>query len=72
VVFDGTTAIGYSQGTSIFFELMIARTHLLRRQSFDRSMPGVPELPVGVRYPTQFRAEFDEAANAYRFTLSGH
>jgi len=71
VAFDGTMVIGYALGNPIFFEPMIARHLLTRRQSFDLPMPAVPGLPEGLRYPQQFRAEYDAAADAYRFTFSG-
>lgn len=71
VVFDGTMIIGYYQGSPIFFEPMIAQQYLLRRQSFDLAMPSVPGVPSGVRYPGQFRAEYDAASDSYRFIFSG-
>lgn len=71
VVFDGTMIVGYYETAPIFFEPMIAQHHLLRRQSFDLAMPSVPGVPAGVRYPTAFRAEYDAAADSYRFTFSG-
>lgn len=71
VVFDGTMIIGYYGGSPIFFEPMIGRDYLLRRESFNLTMPVVTGLADGVRYPTQFRAEYDAAAEAYRFVFSG-
>jgi hypothetical protein len=71
VVFDGTMIIGYYGGSPIFFEPMIGRDYLLRRESFNLTMPVVTGLPEGVRYPTQFRAEYDAATEAYRFVFSG-
>ena len=71
VVFDGTMIIGYYQGSPIFFEPMVAQSHLLNRQSFDMAMPAVPGVPAGVRYPGQFRAEYDAASDSYRLTFSG-
>lgn len=70
-VFDGTMVVGYYQASPIFFEPMIAKHHLARRQSFDLAMPEVGGLPEGVRYPRQFRAEYDAASDAYRFVFSG-
>lgn len=70
VVFDGTMVIGYAKGAPIFFEPMIAKAHLARRQSFDLAMPAVPGVPAGVRFPSQFRAEYDATTDAYRFTFS--
>jgi hypothetical protein len=70
-IFDGTMVIGYYQGSPIFFEPMIARDMLLRRQSFDLPMPVVSGLQEGVRYPQRFRAEYDQPTDAYRFIFSG-
>jgi hypothetical protein len=70
-LFDGTMVIGFYQGSPIFFEPMIARDMLMRRQSFDLPMPAVSGLPPGVSYPKRFRAEYDAAAVGYRFIFSG-
>jgi hypothetical protein len=70
LIFDGTMVIGYYRGAPIFFEPMIARDMLMRRQSFDLPMPVVSGLPPGVVYPKRFRAEYDAAAAEYRFTFS--
>ena len=69
-IFDGTMVIGYYQGAPIFFEPMIARDLLVRRQSFELPMPVVSGLPEGVRYPQRFRAEYDAETDAYRFIFS--
>jgi hypothetical protein len=70
-VFDGTMVIGFYEASPIFFEPMIARDMLMRRQSFELPMPAVPGLPAGVRYPQRFRAEYDAEGAAYRFVFSG-
>jgi hypothetical protein len=70
-IFDGTMVIGYYHGAPIFFEPMISRDMLMRRQSFELPMPAVSGLPGGVRYPQRFRAEYDVATDAYRFIFSG-
>jgi hypothetical protein len=70
-IFDGTMVIGFYQGSPIFFEPMIARDMLMRRQSFELPMPAVSGLPAGVRYPGRCRAEYDAAGAAYRFIFSG-
>jgi hypothetical protein len=70
-IFDGTMVIGYYHGAPIFFEPMIARDMLMRRQSFDLPMPAVPGLPQRVRYPQRFRVEYDASTDAYRFIFSG-
>lgn len=69
-LFDGTMIVGYYQGAPIFFEPMIAKHHLARRQSFDVAMPVVPGVPAGVRYPARFRAEYDAATDAYQFRFA--
>jgi hypothetical protein len=69
-VFDGTMVIGYYDGAPIFFEPMIARDLLMRRESFDLPMPTVSGLPEGVRYPRRFRADYDQATDTYRFVFS--
>lgn len=71
VAFDGTMIIGYYQAQPIFFEPMIARDHLRKRQSFTLAMPSVAGVPEGVRYPTAFRADYDPATESYRFAFSG-
>jgi hypothetical protein len=48
---------------------MIAKAMLMKKASFDLPIPSVPELK-GPR-PTKFRADYDAALRAYRFTLSG-
>ena len=69
-VFDGTMIIGYDRGAPLFFEPMISRELLSRRQTFDLPMPAVSGLPEGVRYPQGYTAEYDAEADAYRFTFS--
>ena len=70
-LFSGTMVIGYYQASPVFFEPMIAREMLLKRESFELPMPAVPGLPEGVRYPGRFRADYDATTEAYRFTFSG-
>lgn len=68
-LFDGTMIIGYYAGEPIFFEPMISKAKLQERRSFDLSMPSVPGMQG--RIPDAFRAEYDAASDAYRFTFSG-
>jgi hypothetical protein len=70
-IFAGTMVIGYYHGAPIFFEPMISRDMLLRRQPFQLPMPAVSGLPEGVRYPQSFRAEYEPETDAYRFIFSG-
>jgi hypothetical protein len=71
-IFDATMVIGYYHGAPIFFEPMISRDMLTRRQSFQLPMPAISGAPEGVRYPQRFRAEYDPAADAYRCVFSGN
>lgn len=70
-LFSGTMVVGYDRGTPLFFEPMITRDLLTKRQSFDLPMPTLPELPAGVRYPQRYRADYDAATDSYRFVFSG-
>lgn len=68
--FDGTMIVGYYEGEPIFVEPMIAQAFLMERQSFELAVPRIPGRDgIG---PTGFRAEYDEAQDAYRFTFSIH
>ncbi len=66
--FDGTMVVGYYRGENIFIEPMIAKEFLLRRTSFDMPVPAIPGLQGP--HPTQFRADYDAEADAYRFVFS--
>jgi hypothetical protein len=65
--FTGTMIVGYYDERPIFVEPMIAQSFLTERRTFDVAMPAVP----GKAGPTAFRAEYDEALDAYRFVFSG-
>jgi hypothetical protein len=67
--FGGSMVVGYYQGAPIFIEPMISKAMLLEKQSFDLAIPDIPGL-TGM-HPTVFRAEYDAAQQAYRFTFSG-
>jgi hypothetical protein len=69
--FDASMMLGYYGGAPIFFEPMISRDRLLERSDFALSVPVVAGLPAGVRYPTKFRAEYDDTEKQYRLILSG-
>jgi hypothetical protein len=64
--FRGTMVVGYYSGETIFIEPMVSRDMLLERKTFELPIPS----GVGIR-ATHFRAEYDAAADAYRFTFSG-
>lgn len=70
-VFDASMIVGYYAGSPVFFEPMVARDFLRERAGFVLPMPTVEGLPPGVRYPTDFRADFDVASDAYRLVFSG-
>lgn len=67
--FEGSMVIGYYKGKAVFIEPMIAKTTLMKKASFDIPMPDVPGLTGA--HPTKFHAEWDGAANAYRFVFTG-
>ena len=68
-VFRGTMVIGYWKTKPIFIEPMISKAMLLEKKSFELPVPTVPGMTGP--HPTSFRADFDEQAQAYRFTWSG-
>jgi hypothetical protein len=69
--FHASMIVGYYGGTPTFFEPMVSREMLLRREDLTLPMPAVDGLPVGVRYPTKFRMEYDAATAAYRLVFTG-
>ena len=66
--FDGTMVIGYYKGKPIFIEPMISKAMLMKKASFDLPIPDVPG--IAGPHPKKFRAHFDAAQQAYRFTFS--
>ena len=69
--FSATMLIGYYEGQGIFFEPMVSRDRLLERSSFVLSVPAVTDLPAGVHYPSELRAEYDAAKDEYRLVMTG-
>jgi hypothetical protein len=69
--FGASMIVGYYGGTPIFFEPMVSQKLLLERKDFALEMPSVENLPEGVRYPREARAEFDADLDQYRFVMSG-
>jgi hypothetical protein len=69
--FSGTMVVGYYSARPIFLEPMITRDLLLERRTFSLDVPEVTGFGPGVSAPTHFEAEYDTAAQAYRFVLSG-
>ncbi|MEN8145249.1 MAG: hypothetical protein ABFS14_09890 [Gemmatimonadota bacterium] len=70
-LFEASMLIGYYRGEPAFFEPMVSQASLLAKQDFALSMPTVPALPAGVLYPSEFRAEYDEAGGQYRMIFTG-
>jgi hypothetical protein len=67
--FDGTMVIGYYKGKVVFIEPMIAKSMLMKMQSFDLPIPDMPGFTTP--HPTKFHAEWDAPNKSYRFTMSG-
>lgn len=65
--FRGTMVVGYYRGKPIFIEPMVTKAMLMEKKSFDLAIPEVPGIGA---HPRKFRAEYDAAQNAYRFTFS--
>jgi hypothetical protein len=65
--FRATMVVGYYRGKPIFIEPMVTRAMLMEKKSFDLAIPSVPGMGA---HPTRFRAEYDAAQSAYRFTFS--
>lgn len=63
--------LGYYGAEPIFFEPMISRDLLLRKADFSLPVPAVVGVPVGVRYPREFRAEYDAEEAQYRLIFTG-
>jgi hypothetical protein len=69
--FEKTMIVGYYGARPIFVEPMITQGALMMRRNFSLAVPSIPEGQPGVRYPSQFAAEFDSTAQAWRFVFSG-
>ena len=70
-LFGASMIMGYDGSEPLFFEPMLSRELLLQEAGFSLEVPAVDNLPAGVRYPTQFRAEYDAENGAYRFIFTG-
>jgi hypothetical protein len=66
--FRGSMVIGYYQQKPIFIEPMISREMLMEKRSFTLPIPEIPG--ASGNYPREFRADFDDATQSYRFTFS--
>ena len=65
--FRSTMVVGYYKGKPIFIEPMVSRAMLMEKKSFELPIPDIPGMGA---HPSKFRAEYDNAQNAYRFTFS--
>ena len=70
-LFGASMLVGYYRGEALFFEPMLTRELLLQEAGFSLDVPAVENLPAEVRYPTQFRAEYDAENEAYRLIFTG-
>ena len=69
--FEASLLVGYYGGEVISFEPMVSRERLLERSDFSPPVPTMENLPAGVHYPTEFRAEYDAARKQYRMVFTG-
>ena len=69
--FTGAMVIGYYANDPIFYEPMITKELLQRRESFSVPMPSVAGVAAGVTLPTTFEGVYDAEADAYRFVFTG-
>jgi hypothetical protein len=69
--FEASMMLGYYGAEPIFFEPMVSRDLLLAKSDFSLRVPAIRGLPAGVSYPSEFRAEYDEAEAQYRLIFSG-
>ena len=67
--FQGSMIVGYNMGKPIFFEPMISKALLMKKESFDLTVPAVP----GQTGPqaSKFHAEYDAQKQEYRLIFSG-
>jgi hypothetical protein len=67
--FTASLIVGYNVGKPIFFEPMISKALLMKKESFDLPVPTVPG-QTGAQ-PTKFHAEYDAQKQEYRLIFSG-
>lgn len=68
--FTRTMILGYYNGNMNFLEPMVTRELLLKRQSFSLPVPRPATLGRATRYPTEFNAVYDPAADSYDLVFS--
>jgi hypothetical protein len=69
--FDASLIVGYYGGEAIYVEPMVSRERLLEKSGFELPVPKIENLPAGVHYPREFRAEYDAAERQYRLVFTG-
>ena len=69
--FEASLVVGYYGGEVISLEPMVSRARLLEKSDFELTVPAIENLPAGVHYPSEFRAEYDAAAKLYRMVFTG-
>jgi hypothetical protein len=67
--FQASMIAGYNIGKPIFFEPMISKALLMKKEPFDLAMPTVAGRPGA--QPTKFHADFDGQKQEYRLIFSG-
>ena len=68
--FQASLIVGYYGGDVIFFEPMVSLERLLEKSDFALQVPKIENLPAGVHYPSEFRAEYDAAGKQYRMVFT--
>lgn len=68
--FTQTMILGYYDGELTFREPMATRRFLMKREGFAGAVPMPERLGQSTRYPTNFKAVYDEADEAYRLVWS--
>ena len=69
--FEASMIVGYYGGEPVFLEPMVSRELLLRKSDFALPVPAIENLPAGVHYPSEFRAEYDAKERLYRLVFTG-
>lgn len=68
--FSASMVLGYYTGAFTFLEPMLSRAFFIEKQQVELEVPVPPMLGQTTRYPTRFRAVYDEQADAYNLILT--
>ncbi len=68
--FTKAMILGYYRGEFVFFEPMITRDYLLRRQSFEMAVPNAYQPGNWTQYPTSFRGLYNPDDDTYQLIWS--